>query len=334
MKPRALLLLALLASPVAAQGEETPASPVRSFPAAPGRAAGHLYVPPALAGAKLPVLVALPDEATPAVAFLESLRPLADEGGLALFCPEPADLRFEMSDLNPVLAAAEAARAEVGGGGLFLFGLDDSALAALSFAFTRPKSFRGVIAVGSDLPPEKPARGSEGLLVLVMKAAGDRPAAAREALAAIRDSFEFAGFHEMAGDGRALDPGARAAVLGLIDRALGRVRGGQDRTLPWRTPAAGLAERAQKKLPALIYFFDEAPAFATKTERIEREVLDDPRLARGEGRFIPILAPRGEAAKLVPEAKLGPGPALVVLDSEGRLAGVQQQKLGAVPALL
>jgi pimeloyl-ACP methyl ester carboxylesterase len=336
MRPLALLCVALFAASIAAQEEEgTAAREVRSLPAADGRAAGHLYVPEAFPAGKGAVLVALPDEATPAEAFLGTLRPLADEGGLALFCPEPADLRFTMSDLAPVLAAVEGVRAELGAGPCFLFGIDDSALTALRFAFERPKAFRGVIALGSDVPPVKPARGSEGLLVLVMKAAGDRAEAAREGLLAIGDSFEFAEFRTVPGGGRTLDPAARIAVMDLFARALGRARSaGRDQSLPWRAPAAGLAERAQKKLPALIYFFDEAPAFAAKTERIEREVLGDPRLRRGGGKFVPILAPREEAAKLSPDAKLAPGPALVVLDAEGRLAGVQQQKLGAVPTLL
>ena len=294
--PGTCLLLAVLA---AAQ-EDAPAPEIRSFPAEAGRAAGHLYVPKERAEGKTPVLVALPDEATPAKAFLLSLKPLADEGGYALFCPEPADLRFKESDFGPVVAAAEKVRDGIGGGPLFLYGLDDSALLALTLAFTRPKTFRAVVALGAEAPAVKPARGAEALRVLILKAADDRPEAARESIEAVRDSLEVADFRAVAGDGRALDPAARGYVIQFLDQALGRAAGGRDKSLPWRQSAAGLAEAKQKKLPALVYFFDEAPAFAAKTQKIEREALFDPRIRRAADRFVPVLAPRAEAETLCP----------------------------------
>ena len=51
---------------------------------------------------------------------------------------------------------------------------------------------------------------------------------------------------------------------------------------------------------------------------------------------VPVMAPREDAGKLDPNLKLKPGPALIVLDSEGKILGVLQRRLtvGALLALL
>ncbi len=326
--------IAVLLAAVAARGQ--PADVVRDLPAEAGRAGGALYVPPNAPPGALPVVVALPVEGVSARTFLLSLRALADDGGYALLCPSPGGAKFAAEDLDLVVAAAEGVRATTGGGPLHLLGVDDSAWAALRFAYARPKVFRTVTSLGADLPAERPPRGTEGLRVLVLKGADDRPAAGRESVEAVRSCFERAEFRVLPGDGRTLDLAARNAVLSFLDAASGRAAAGRDQSLPWLEPGPGLAERARRKVPALVYFYDDAPAHAARTERIQGEILSDPRVRRAAEGAVAVLAPRAEAEKLLPDAKLGPGPAIVVLDAEGKVAGVAQQKAGAaaVAALL
>jgi hypothetical protein len=44
---------------------------------------------------------------------------------------------------------------------------------------------------------------------------------------------------------------------------------------------------------------------------------------------VPIRIPRADAEKVLPDARLAPGPAVAVLDAEGELVGVLQRKISA-----
>jgi hypothetical protein len=243
---------------------------------------------------------------------------------------------FADSDLDPLVSTIRAVEKSLGAPDSHLLGVGDAGYRALRFALSRPKAFRSVVTLGTDVPETKVAPGASGLRVLAMKGKEDRPGAARESLERVRDRVEIAEFREVEGAGRTLTPATTTYVVYFIDAASGRCRAGVDRSLPWRPAARGLAERKTKNLPALVYLFDAAAAYRSRTLRIQTELLFDPRVREAAAGVVPILAPRAEAAKVVPGARLAPGPAIVVLDRKGKVAGVVQKKPGAkaIAALL
>ena len=94
-------------------------------------------------------------------------------------------------------------------------------------------------------------------------------------------------------------------------------------------PIYGLQIDLQRQVPALVYFWDSSATYEKRTAKIQNEVLFDPEVREAADRAVPVLAPRSEAGKLLPDARLKPGPALVVLDAAGEVVGVLQQKLSA-----
>ena len=126
-----------------------------------------------------------------------------------------------------------------------------------------------------------------------------------------------------------MDAAARDYAVYFLNAASGRGEAGKDLSLPWLPPDRGLASRRSRGLPALVYLFDSGPSHRARTLLIQNEVLFDPRVREAAAGAVPVLAPRKDAAKVVPEARLAPGPALVVLDRKGKVAGILQRKPGA-----
>ncbi len=290
-----------------------------------------LYLPEDLGEAKPPLLVALHETGFTDQDWAKLLTSLADEGKVALLCPRASGLGFGPADQARLLKTVEAVGERLEAGSVHLLGMRDSGWQALLLALARPRSFHTVISLGADVPPVRPASGASALRLLVMKAGDDRPAIAREAVGVLREHLEVADFRIFLGDPRSPDPASRQYMLHFLNAAAGRVKAGEDRSLPWLPAGRGLAERARLKCRALVYFFDVSPVARSRTEKIQNQLLFDEkvRAAIKKSGIVPILADRREAEKLLPTAKLIPGPALVVLDEEGKAVGALQKNLGA-----
>ena len=247
-RPVVLLLLLAIISGVHADAQEAvlPRGSSR-HPATEGGSAYSLHLPPDLGGEKPPLLVVLHEEGFTDQDWVKLLSPLADEGKVALLCPRSIGLGFGTRDTEPLLAAIEQVRTRISAGSVHLMGMRDSGWQVLQLALTRPRAFRTVIALASDVPPVRPASGATSLRLLVMKTKTDRPGVAREAVKRLRENLEFAEFRLLIGDPRSPDPASRQYFLHFVDAASGRGEAGRDLSLPWRTSARGLAERKRPK---------------------------------------------------------------------------------------
>jgi pimeloyl-ACP methyl ester carboxylesterase len=336
VRRRVLLLALFLSSGFAASaGEAGKESP---FPAGTsrheaqaGRLAFTVHVPEARADAKgrWPLLVALHELGSTDEILAGALAPIADDGRYLLLCPKARGIGFAESDRDALAKTITAVGSRLDAEASHLLGVGDAGMTALRFALGRPRLLRGVVTLGTDVPAVKPARGSDRLRVLVMKGADDRPEAGRESVRTLREHVAVAEFREVPGAGLELDQAARDYVVYFLDAASGRCEAGKDRSLAWLPADRGLQRRKATKSPALVYLFDASPSHRARTMKIQNEILFDAAVREAAVGVVPILAPRKDAAKVVPDARLSPGPALVVLDRKGKVAGILQRKPGA-----
>jgi pimeloyl-ACP methyl ester carboxylesterase len=325
-------LLAVGLATAAAGDEQEPGFPrgLSRHEAEAGRLAFTLHAPEARpAKERWPLLVALHELGGSDEDLAKSLVPLSDESRYLLVCPKAGGLGFAGSDFPALEKTVAAVRDRLRAGPCHLLGTGDAGYQAVRFALARPRLFRGVVTMGTDVPGGKPERGGDSLRLLVMKGAEDRPEACREAVRGLREHLEVAELRVVAGAGRELVGAARDYVLYFLDAASGRCEAGRDRSLAWRPPARGLPERKAAKAPGLVYLFDAAPAHAKRTALMQNEVLFDHEVREAAASAVAIIAPRKDAEKVVPGARLARGPALVVLDRRGKVAGVLQRKVGA-----
>jgi hypothetical protein len=186
------------------------------------------------------------------------------------------------------------------------------------------------VVAGADVPAVRPPRAGSGQWLLLLKGEEDRPAAGRESLEPLRDRLEVVEFRLLPGAGQALDGPATDYVRYFLDAASGRGSAAEDRSFAWqKNPARGLAIRKSRGSRALVYLYDDSPSWRARTLRIRSEVLFDRKVRKAGKAAVPILAPRSKAEKVAPDARLGPGPALVVLGPDGKTEAVMQKKLSA-----
>jgi pimeloyl-ACP methyl ester carboxylesterase len=330
MRPALPAILMIFLFPAVAVHAEEGRFPigVSEHPAVEGRAAFTLHRPRS-AGEEAPLLVILHESGFTG----RDVRPLAlyyaDLGRFPVLCVRSKELGFTSRDLQPVLASIERVKGALACGSVHLLGVRDSARQALLYALGTPRQFRSVIALATDVPLVRPPSTASSLRVLVLKAADDRPAAGRESVERIRERVEVAEFRTFIGDPRMPDPATRQYVVHFVEAAAGRGKAGRDRSLPWRELAPGLAERARRKARALVYLYDDHPDARVRTRRIQNEILFDTELREAAKSAVPIMAHRDEAARVAPRLHLKNGPALVVLDEEGKVVGVIQRRPSA-----
>jgi pimeloyl-ACP methyl ester carboxylesterase len=337
MRALSALLFALTALAGLAVGAEKPfPAGSSSHPAVPGGLAFTVHVPADLAGTPAPLLVLLHERGFTDRDWADLSMLFAREGRYVVLCPRAGDLGFTDRDLDPLVQTVSKVAAHLSSESAHLLGIRDSARQALLFALARPKEFGSVVMLGADVPFVRPASAASSLRVLALKAPDDRPAAGRESVGRIREHVGVAEFRELTGDARMPDPGTRKYIIHFIDAAAGRATPGRDRSFEWRSLPAGLAERKQKGARALVYLFDDSPEGRRGTREIQNDLLFDHRLKDAARDVVPIMAHRREAGELAADLKLGPGPALIVLDEQGGILAVLQRRLtaGALLAVL
>lgn len=287
--------------------------------------AAVLSVPPGGASGR-PLLVALGAAGEVPDDVVARLGAPAATAKYALLVPAARGLAFAEGDLEGVAARVAAVRDRLGAGPVFLLGETDAAVAAVRFAFARPRLFRAVVAVGADAPETRERAPS--LRLLVMRSTADRPLAARESAERLADRVEVADFRALPATGE-LDAPSVAYLRWFLDLAAGEVEAGKHPAIDWRDPARGAAEAKAAGKRTLVYLHDGAEEFRARTLEIQGSVLFDPALRRTAEAAVPVLAPREQAEKLFPALRLAPGPALVVAAPDGTVELAEQRKLDA-----
>lgn len=287
--------------------------------------AAALAVPPGGASGR-PLLVVLGAAGVTPEDVVARFRAPAATARYALLAPAARGLAFAEGDLEGVAARAYAVRDRLGAGPVFLLGETDAAVTAVHFAFARPRLFRAVVAVGADAPETR--ERAPNLRLLVMKAAGDRPLAARESAERLAGRVEAADFRELPASGE-LDAPSLAYLRWFLDLAAGDVEAGRYPAIDWRNPARGAAEAKAAGRTAFVYLFDGAEEFRERTLEIQGALLFEPSLRRALESSVPVLAPRERAEKIFPDLRLAPGPALVVTAPDGTVVVAEQRKLAA-----
>lgn len=322
-----LLLLVLVAA--GGEPETFPVGKTR-VESREGRPAFTVELPAACSKERSPLLVVLHEVGATDEEAAAGLAEFAEAAGVTLLCPRAEGLAFGDRDLPGVLRAVTDVKAAVRATDVHILGFRDAGQFALRFALSHPKEFRAVVAVGTDVPPVRPVRGGSGLWVLLMKGEEDRPGAGRESLRPLREEVAVAEFRRLPGAGQDLDAAAGAYLRYFLDAASGRGTAADDLSFPWqKDPRRGLAIRKSRGSRALVYLYDDTPSWNSRSLRIRSELLFDREVRKAGRGAVPILVPRSKAEEVAPDARLGPGPALVVLDAEGKTGLVMQKKLSA-----
>ncbi len=297
-----------------------------SHPAEAGRAAFTVYLPRNLVGKHADLSVLLHETGYTDLDSAALAKTFSEEGRVAVLCPKAEGLGFMDADLDRLERTAQYVKGLLSSESVHLIGVRDSARQAVLYALARPKLFRSVVALGADVPWVRPPSAAASLRLLVLKRADDRPAMGRESVLRIREHIEVAEFRQLLGTVRMPDPATRQYMIYFQNAAAGKGAAGHDRSFQWRALAPGLAERTRRKARALVYLYDDSPGGRRKTRQIQDEILFDPKLRAAAKGAVPIMAHRKEVGKVDPNLRIKAGPALLVLDEEGKVVGVLQRR--------